>query len=123
VKVRGASHNHPLYGRAVDDATDDRRTDPGLWLELHSRFRFTSAALIVLLMPNVRQDQPFWQRYVEPFRDRTGSMLRTEFLPGRPRFYPADGSRPGRPPFGLVLLVWQSYAPALPTARAAEGVA
>lgn len=167
VKVRGASKNHPLYGRLVDDAADDRRTDAGLWLELHSRFGFTVDAaataenamlprywtrqddalqqswagervwcnppysrvapwvekawgecrrgceLIVMLLPAVRCEQRFWQRLVEPFRERPGSPLRTEFLPGRPRFTGPDGRSKGTPPFGLVILVWAWSGPTL----------
>jgi len=64
---------------------------------------------IVMLLPNNRCEQRWWQRRVEPFRDVRG-RLRSQFLPGRPRFL-----RPGqeaigpneRPPFGLVLLVWK----------------
>jgi phage N-6-adenine-methyltransferase len=64
---------------------------------------------IVMLMPANRPEQKWWQTLVEPFRDRIGSPLTTEFLPGRMRFI-----RPGqtdigpneRPPFGCVLLVW-----------------
>lgn len=41
MKVRGASQNHPRYGREVNDDVDDRQTDPGLWMEISSRFSFT----------------------------------------------------------------------------------
>lgn len=160
--VRRASKNHPRYGRAVDDAVDDRMTCPGLWLEVHSRFQFTidaaaSAAnamlprywtrkdnalkqswagervwcnppysrlypwvekawvehaagcpLIVLLLPNNRCEQSFWQEHIERRRDRPGSPLRVEFIPGRPRFRHPDGSTFGRTPFGLCLLIWSA---------------
>ncbi|MEV7827525.1 DNA N-6-adenine-methyltransferase [Microbacterium enclense] len=65
---------------------------------------------VVMLLPANRPEQRWWQELVEPFRDRAGSPLTTEFLAGRMRF-----SRPGavigpkgdRPPFGCVLLIWE----------------
>lgn len=65
--------------------------------------------LIVMLLPANRVEQRWWQEHVEPYRDRPGSPLSVEFLPGRMRF-----SRPGwtkpekgdRPPFGCCLLIW-----------------
>jgi hypothetical protein len=159
--VGGVSKSHPRYSRPAQDADNDRETDPGLWLELHSRFHFTIDAaagplncklprfwtrdddaltrswqgervwcnppfadpapwvtkaqqeaatgecpLIVMLLPNNRTEQRWWQQLVEPHRDR-GNGLRTEFLPGRPRFKSPTGWL-GRPPFGLVLLIWES---------------
>lgn len=64
---------------------------------------------IVMLLPANRTEQGWWQRYVEPFRDRSGGRLRVVFLPGRMRF-----ERPGvvisskgdRPPFGCCLLIF-----------------
>ena len=43
-------------------------------------------ALIVMLLPANRTEQQWWQELVEPYRDRPGSDLRVEFLPGRMRF-------------------------------------
>lgn len=73
----------------------------------------TRCPAIVLLLPADRTEQPFWQRLVEPYRDRPRSSLRTEFIAGRREFL-----RPGqtavrrgdRSPFGLVLLIWQTLA-------------
>lgn len=73
------------------------------WAECHH-------ATIVMLLPNNRAEQSFWQLMVEPYRDRVGSPLRTENLPGRMRFI-----KPGRtsiemdsrPPFGCMLLIWK----------------
>lgn len=164
MKVGTASKNHPRYKRAADDTVDDRRTCPGLWLEMQSRFAFTIDAaasatnamlprfwtrednalakswraervwcnppysrldpwvvkawqehaagcpLIVMLIPNNRAEQGFWQEQVERRRDRPGTGLRTEFLPGRPRFSMPNGDPMGRPPFGLVLLIWERAA-------------
>lgn len=64
---------------------------------------------IVMLLPANRVEQKWWQELVEPFRDKPGSVLTVEFLPGRMRFI-----RPGavitpkgdRPPFGCCLLIW-----------------
>jgi phage N-6-adenine-methyltransferase len=74
------------------------------WLE------HEGAGCIVMLLPANRTDQPWWHEMVEPYRDRPGSGLRVEFLPGRLRFL-----RPGqqaigpneRPVFGCCLLIWE----------------
>lgn len=68
-----------------------------------------NAALVVMLLPANRTEQRWWQDGVEPFRDRPGSVLRVEFLPGRLRFLKAGQSEIGpneRPPFGCVLCIW-----------------
>lgn len=67
-------------------------------------------ATIVMLLPANRTEQSFWQLMVEPYRDRPGSPLTTQFLPGRMRFLAPGQTVIGpnqRPPFGCVLLVWQ----------------
>ncbi len=64
---------------------------------------------IVMLLPANRPEQPWWQRWVEPYRDRPGSPLRVEFLPGRLRFIKPGATevKPNeRPPFGCCLLIW-----------------
>ena len=64
---------------------------------------------IVMLLPANRPEQPWWQQWVEPYRDRPGSPLRVEFLPGRLRFIKPGATevKPNeRPPFGCCLLVW-----------------
>lgn len=69
--------------------------------------------VIAMLIPASRTEQPFWQTYVEPHRDRpvvSGAIgLRTHFLPGRQSFaLPGSGGIGiGSPPFGVVLLVWR----------------
>lgn len=41
----------------------------------------------VLLMPANREEQPFWHRFIEPYRpDRGGSGVRVEFLEGREHY-------------------------------------
>ncbi len=64
---------------------------------------------IVMLLPANRTEQKWWQRQVEPRRDRAESGLRVEFLPGRMRFIKAGQLDVGpneRPPFGCCLLIW-----------------
>jgi phage N-6-adenine-methyltransferase len=70
---------------------------------------FKGCPAIAMLLPANRTEQKWWQEMVEPFRDRPGSPLRTEFIPGRIRFIRrgADAVGPNeRPPFGCVLLTW-----------------
>ena len=69
--------------------------------------------LIVMIVPANRTEQKWWQRHIEPHRDRACSKLAVEFLPGRPRFIKAgaDGIGPNeRPPFGVCLLIWRGAA-------------
>lgn len=67
--------------------------------------------LIVMLLPANRTEQKWWQELVERRRDRQGSPLRTEFIPGRLRFVAGDQIRSNeRPPFGCCLLIWQDDA-------------
>lgn len=66
---------------------------------------------IVMLLPANRCEQRWWQQHVEPFRDRPGSPLRVEFLPGRMRFIRPGQTDVGpneRPPFGCCLLIWET---------------
>jgi phage N-6-adenine-methyltransferase len=69
-----------------------------------------SAELIVMILPANRTEQAWWQEMVEPYRDRDGSALRTEFVKGRLRFIRKGAESIGpneRPPFGCVLLIWE----------------
>lgn len=64
---------------------------------------------IVMLLPANRPEQPWWQTYVEPYRDKPSSPLTVQFLPGRLRFIKPGATevKPNeRPPFGCCLLVW-----------------
>ena len=67
--------------------------------------------LAILLVPANRTEQGWWQRQVEPIRDRPMGVLSVEFLPGRLRFL-APGAlaiKPNeRPPFGCCLLIFES---------------
>jgi phage N-6-adenine-methyltransferase len=74
------------------------------WVEKARRGRCDVA---VLLLPANRTEQGWWQRQVEPFRDR-GVGLTVEFLPGRLRFIKHGHNRvePNqRPPFGCCLVI------------------
>ena len=64
-----------------------------------------TSATVVMLLPANRTEQPWWQEYVEPFRDGLG-RLETRFLAGRQKFY-GSGSG-GSAPFGSVVLIWRS---------------
>jgi hypothetical protein len=70
---------------------------------------------ITMLLPDDKRGQPTWQLWVKPRRDRRGSPLRTEDLPGRALFsgpgleglpITTDDGRVGSPFFGCVLLGW-----------------
>lgn len=72
--------------------------------------------LTVMLLPANRTEQGWWQDLIEPFRDQPGSALRVEFLRGHYRFLAPGQTRVGaneRPPFGMVLCIWQQTAPEL----------
>lgn len=81
---------------------------------------FSRAELVVLLTPATRTEQPWWQKWVEPCRDRrwpnwSGLLgftdFRTRNLPGRISFgLPGnpEGVGVGSPMFGCVLLIWST---------------
>lgn len=78
------------------------------WLERADWVDRGRAELIVMLVPANRTEQGWWQRRVEPYRDR-GDDFRVEFIAGRPRFikHGFDRVEPNqRPPFGCALLIW-----------------
>lgn len=82
---------------------------------------WASTSGVVMLLPANRTEQQWWQLMVEPFRDRGGSPLSVEFLPGRMRFLARGQTAVGpnqRPPFGCVLLVWRADVDATLTYRA-----
>jgi phage N-6-adenine-methyltransferase len=73
-----------------------------------AKARGSGAELVVMLLPANRTEQVWWQRHVEPYRDR-GEGLSVEFLPGRMRFVAPGAQTIGanaRPPFGCCLLIW-----------------
>ena len=76
------------------------------WDELHE--------LAVMLLPNNRCEQPFWQDMIEPYRDRAGSIVTTRNLRRRrPFVHRVDGAPVvGKsPPFGLVVVIWDRRRP------------
>lgn len=85
-----------------------------LWPWVEKAWR-DPAELVCMLLPNNRQEQPFWQDMVEPFRDRAGSILTTRFLRKRRPFLHMGqgiGNRTSKnPPFGLVVLIWDRRTP------------
>lgn len=72
-------------------------------------------ATVVLLLPNNRGEQKFYQRFIEPYRDRPGSLLSTRKLPKRRPFLAAGqqiGNRTSKnPPFGLEVVIWDRRRP------------
>jgi len=69
------------------------------------------AATVVMLLPANRCEQPFWQRWVEPFRDKgIRGLPETRFLAGRRVFknkgVPISNRTSRNPPFGVVIVVW-----------------
>jgi phage N-6-adenine-methyltransferase len=82
-------------------------SDIAPWVEKAAKA--IDAPLVVLLLPANRTEQGWWQTHIEPVRDRDGSPLRVEFLPGRQRFLKAGQPMIGaneRPPFGICLCIW-----------------
>lgn len=80
----------------------------GHWVEKAWR-EHESTDGIAMLLPGNRCEQGWWQRLVEPRRDRPDSPLSVLFLPGRMRFIKPGAIAVGpneRPPFGCCLLTW-----------------
>lgn len=122
-----ASHNAkaPAYYTRIDDGLtqpwhgnvwcNPPYSDCGAWVrKAWGEWRAAAGVeLIVMLLPANRVEQGWWQDHVEPFRDRPGSPLRVEFLPGRMRFIRPNwtpGPKGDRPPFGCCLLIWGADA-------------
>lgn len=61
--------------------------------------------LVVMVVPANRTEQPWWQTWIEPYRDN-GGRLRTEFVAKRVKFVHPEGKQDSAPPFGVVLLIW-----------------
>lgn len=90
-------------------------SDIGTWVE--KAWAVTTPGLMVI--PNTREEQPFWQQWIEPYRDgRRGAQpgmlaLTTHYLAKRRRFL--EDGRPilqkdgklGAPRFGVVALIWR----------------
>lgn len=81
------------------------------WLEKawFEWYRIGGPESIVMLLPANRPEQPWWQTWVEPYRDIPGTGLTVRFLPGRLRFIKSGATeiKPNeRPPFGCCLVIW-----------------
>ena len=86
------------------------------WAEW-SRFALTDAPgplSITMLLPAGKTEQPWWQDYVELYRDGRAEDddlkgLTTHYLTGRRRFASPTSPEgiPGSPFFGLVVLLWK----------------
>jgi phage N-6-adenine-methyltransferase len=68
--------------------------------------------VIVVLLPNNRTEQPWWQRFVEPYRDRPNGLIRAEFI-ARRRNFGVPGNEAGifktSPGYGLVALIMGAH--------------
>lgn len=121
--VAAASHNAkaPRYFTRADDGLAQSWAGERVWCNppYSNLFGWVSKAWsewpttrgIVMLLPANRPEQKWWQELVEPRRDKPGSPLTVEFLPGRMRFERRDvtiGPKGDRPPFGCVLLIWKT---------------
>src|SRR5690606_16742479 len=88
-------------------------SDLRVWVE---RAWDEDAEVACVLLPNNRGEQPFWQRNIEPYRDRPGSILTTRILAKRrPFLHRGEGisNRTSKnPPFGLVVAIWDRRRPA-----------
>lgn len=126
VDVAAAAHNAklPRFYNRVQDGLAQSWAGERVWCNPpYSEIRpwvekawSEDAELVVMLLPSTRTEQAWWQDLVEPYRDRPGSPLAAEFLPGRLRFAapePIDGPGGCRPLFGSVLLTWSHVRPPL----------
>lgn len=116
--VAAAAHNTkcPRFFTKADDGLSQAWAGERVWCnppysdiapwvaKAHSE----PAALVVMILPANRTEQGWWQRHIEPYRDR-GGRLSIEFLPGRIRFIRRGQTEVGpneRPPFGSALAIW-----------------
>ncbi len=83
------------------------------WIQKAAEEITRACPLIVQLVPANRTEQPWWQMYIEPWRDHRSAHrrfnLETRFISKRFKFgYPGDpdGVHGSQPTFGCVLLVW-----------------
>jgi DNA N-6-adenine-methyltransferase (Dam) len=125
VDAAAAPHNAklPRYWTREDNGLEQSWADERIWcnppysaLEPWVRKAWAErdwCPLVVLLLPSTRTEQDWWQHHIEPYRDRPRWNLRTEFLPGRPRFGLGPGQTPrgqtSGPRFGLVLIIFNGW--------------
>ena len=126
IDVAAAEHNAklPRFFDRHDDGLAQSWAGERVWCNppfssiapwVAKAWRESGAEVVVMLLPANRTEQGWWQTLVEPRRDRPGSPLTVEFMPGRPRFLaPGQTSIRSneRPPFGCCLLVWDRRHPA-----------
>jgi phage N-6-adenine-methyltransferase len=62
-------------------------------------------AVVVMLLPANRTEQPWWQTYIEPFRDK-GGRVETRFIAGRQKF--SGSGSGGSAPFGSVAVIFRT---------------
>lgn len=123
----------PAYWTRIDDALSFNWTHQRVWcnppysalprwvLQADQQVRYCGCPLVVMLLPADRTEQPWWQDYIEPRRDRDAGVT-TRFLRKRVKFglppeHPdadkglANGKKGGGyryPPFGCVLVIWEN---------------
>jgi hypothetical protein len=62
---------------------------------------------VVMLLPANRAEQPWWQDFIEPFRDRALRLPETRFLAGRRTFaFRGEALGDSGPTFGIVIVIW-----------------
>lgn len=120
VDVAAAAHNTKTsryYARA-DNGLDQDWSGETVWCNppyssiepwVRKAWASPEAHRVVMLLPADRTEQPWWQTFVEPYRDQPASPLRTRFLARRIRFLKPGQTavRPHeRPLFGCVVLIW-----------------
>ena len=102
VKDNGLAQSWANYAVWCNPPYDDIRA----WVEKAWR-EYSACRSVTMLLPATRQEQPWWQDLVEPFRDMCGSPLRSRFLKGRRAFISPGGIVMKQPPFGVVALDWR----------------
>lgn len=94
--------------------------DLGAWvgkawssLEIFNHASPSVSARVAMVLPGNRQEQPFWQEHVEPFRDgravRHGYRLESHFPPGRQAYAKPGSNRlpVGSAQWPSAVLVWR----------------
>ena len=82
-------------------------SDLAAWVQKASS---ETAATVVMLLPANRTEQPWWQTYIEPFRDGKHTNIRpisTWFLAGRRAFHDPKLKSAVHMPFGAVVVVFR----------------
>lgn len=85
----------------------------GAWVKKAHEELDRGCPVIVMLLPANRTEQGWWQEWVEPFRDRSGAVIKVEFLRSRINFG-APGNEGAKykssAPFGCVMLTFARSA-------------